>query len=58
MPMPTVQLLQIEEQLALLRKKWVSHPNLRDILRCQARALQIAKEKIIKKQGIQTQIPI
>ena len=44
-----ITLLDIENKLAELRLRWHNEPINRQIIRRQARALEIAKEKIFKK---------
>lgn len=47
----TITEKEIEDKLVLLRKRWVEKPLLRKITLRQARALQIAKEKLENKNN-------
>lgn len=54
---PTIESLQIEEKLAKLREEWKKATiSRRDIIKRQARALQIAKEKILRRINPQQKI--
>lgn len=45
------KLQQLEEQLEVLRREWIENYAKRDIIKRQARALKISKEKILEKTG-------
>ena len=51
MSRPTIALLDIENKLATLRILWKEQPHRRYIIKRQARALQIVKEKLMLIQG-------
>ncbi len=54
---PTIASLQIEEKLAELRVEYKNNPGRRWVIIRQARALEIAKEKLMEKEKNKT-IPI
>ena len=56
---PTIESLRIEEKLTQLRVGYKKYPKKRDIIIRQARALNIAKEKLLEKEKNKTiSIPI
>lgn len=47
----SITIEDVDQKLEQLREQWKTNPAKRQIIKRQARALQIAKEKIMHKQG-------
>lgn len=45
--------MQVENKLNELRIKWKKYPELRDIIRCQVRAIKISQEPYKSKKQIE-----